>query len=117
MKLSKGDVALIHQSIQKWNCKAMDASHIPENYTDDINECPLCNVYFYVPIICNGCPISKTTKVWGCIDTPYIQWASEKPSYHLHKWSTSSTSLDAIESEIEFLISLLPKRSQLRYNI
>jgi len=117
MKLNKGDVALIHQSIQKWNCKAMDASHIPEDYSDDVGECPLCDVYFYQSIVCNGCPISKTTKIYGCIATPYIQWASEKSPFYLHRWSTSPKSLDAIEAEIEFLISLLPKRSQLRYNI
>ena len=94
------DIQLIEACVlEKWNlrangCKIEDAEE---------TNCVLCQVYNYPNMLewqnCKECPIEC------CAATPY---------WHYVDSNTRSGKLDAIEAEIEFLISLLPETHKWR---
>jgi hypothetical protein len=80
--------------LEKWNpramgCEVTDYSDLPE-----VSTCVLCQVYHKKH--CRGCPVRKNTNANHCERTPFTK-------YRLCK-------VEQMEEEIEFLISLLPKK-------
>jgi hypothetical protein len=80
----------------KWNPIAMGCC---EDKGSD--NCPLCKYY---GVNCILCPIFKKTNEIYCVTTPYTKFVNTSPK--------NPAIYDAIEEEIEFLISLLDKETQ-----
>lgn len=68
-------------------------------------DCPLCQEYSGAEQrnSCIGCPISFAVGYLNCIDTPYDSYSNARTVQEMY---------DAMEEEVEFLISLLDKETQ-----
>lgn len=112
MASAEETVIAIIGSIKKWECIALG---IGVNLGGD--NCPLCVLF----MSCTACPVCSKVRHYQCEGTPYTKIAvwhnTTVPDWIKQEKladETSSlpdgidTTLDAIEEEIEFLISLLP---------
>lgn len=89
------DIQLIEACVlEKWNPLALGC----KVYGTAKTTCVLCQLYNYS--LCDLYPIAKRTGAIFCHKTPYDNYAQNE---------TRDEELDAIEAEIEFLISLLPE--------
>lgn len=91
------DIQLIEACVlEKWNPMAMGCRVTVDYQVKDgdieAETCCLCQIYLYRD--CAGCPVKMNTGKKFCEDTPF-------------RWAINS--MDRIEAEIEFLISLLPE--------
>jgi len=92
---AKNDQALLLQSIfEKWNPIAMGC-----HGEGGIYDCPLCEIY-YNNGSCDGCPISVSTGVPQCGETPYKE-------FHSALISGGPPLFDSMEAEVKFLVNLL----------
>lgn len=104
-------------SIKKWDCIAQGIG-VDAGTTN----CPLCMWYFYdYEGGCTQCPVAIKVHKNCCKRTPYmgilLGLFSTIPEYircPTVSFASILITLDAIEAEIEFLISLLPKDHTLR---
>ena len=95
----------LKKSIKKWNKKRV-VDHGGDN-------CALCEE-FADNLGCAGCPVSEATNVFGCWETPYMDWARhherEHSAYFPHITHTNcQTCKDLQQAELDFLKSLLPE--------
>ena len=86
----------IEASIQKWQ---FIADKLKENPQLDLADracrtCALCWGFYKINGDCYRCPVAVQTGIWGCSETPYIDW--------LH----DSTYQNALK-EVRFLETLL----------
>ena len=100
-------------SIKKWekivkSTRATDTG--PEN-------CALCELFYYDKY-CDDCPVQEKTGSTGCEDTPYEYWIfhqNDPPHSKLgrpaHRFKGCRECLKLAVGELNFLISLLPKKS------
>lgn len=106
MRLSKKALKALEESINNWNCRALDMF---VGIGDARLDCPLCMLYNNDNIRsigneCIQCPIAKKVDRRYCKNTPYTDWWDAE---------TFEEQYDAIEAEINFLCSLLPKTHKL----
>lgn len=75
------------------------------------SNCPLCQLY--AAYECEGCPIFEKTDMLGCDATPYDEWRGYTDSYAKRGYIKviDDVSLKLAQVELEFLKSLLPKKS------
>lgn len=102
----------LEDSVQKWDLIAHGI------ITEDSVDCPLCELYLNdAADDCKKCPIYKKTKMESCYNTPYDDINLESSivlEEDLVKNPNDPPNLNAVEEEIEFLISLLPTDHKLR---
>lgn len=76
-----------------------------------LSACPLCRIFVLrmntnsAKKACNGCPIKERTGKPSCINTPYQKVCN----LHDNMSTSREQLLKAIQEEINFLKSLLPK--------
>jgi hypothetical protein len=100
--MKQEDIDAIHHAIAKYD-------RLAHGFLELIGSCycKLCQMYRSNG--CVRCPIFKKTRIAYCHGTPwiYIDFNAKRTS----PWC------EAVEEEIEFLISLLPKEEQRRYSL
>lgn len=115
-KLTIEAIKAIKGSIAKWDLIAHGV--IADRKSTN---CPLCKEFY-----CYECPVYSKTKREQCSNTPYEhiyltpykllpRWVAEMKE--LKELYLISDTLDAIEGEVEFLISLLPCEDKQKYNL
>jgi hypothetical protein len=100
--MKQKDIDAIHHGIAKYDRLAHGC---PVGITSI--SCKLCDMYVFED--CGGCPIFKKTGLDDCQETPW------EDIYDNPK--RTSPWCEAVEEEIEFLISLLPEKEQRRYSL
>ena len=98
-------------SIQKWECIAQGIG--AENGSQN---CSLCHLYGRKPSYCESCPIYEHTGQTGCTNTPYA-YTNLVTGGTLPEHANKNVNYEAIEAEIEFLISLLPDHMKCIYDL
>jgi len=130
MRMKERDIVAIESAVERFNNMAMGC--IPVTGNLGRNKCSLCSMYWMGdwPGECIECPIRKETGRKGCRGTPYhtihaMQGVITKmlvDKNHIKDTYFDESvglefyheGLDAIEDEIEFLISLLPDNHVLK---
>lgn len=126
MRMGKRNIAAIEGAVERFNNMAMGC--IPVTGNLGRNKCGLCNMHWMGD--CVECPVFKETGRKGCRGTPYatihtmqrvltemfIDKEYIKNTYFSEEVGLEyyQEGLDAIEDEIEFLISLLPDNHVLK---
>lgn len=100
-------------SIKKWDCIAQGVG-----VDKGTINCPLCKMFFYkttLTIRCRKCPVAAKVNVNGCSFTPYsdsrLTIDTTLPDWikaEAGNYGYINKTIDCVEKEIEFLISLLP---------
>lgn len=101
-------LSALKRSIRHWERMAASKRNKESCYADG---CPLCKL-FYEPRTprsdnCTGCPVKRKTGHSLCRETPWLAAARELADWRNHYGIRGQY----VEEEIEFLESLLPKRS------
>jgi len=112
-RLSKKDIIAIEKAVEKYNLIAIGCLSPIGNL--GVKTCNLCYMYWYERD-CRGCPVYNRTKIMGCILTPH-KWIVDNQisiAKKLIGHPRFEQGITAVEDEIEFLISLLPKSHILR---
>jgi hypothetical protein len=90
--MDKRTLTALKGSIAKWEA-IVDAM----GEDDAAINCPLCSLFNTARTKnpCVGCPVRARTGLWGCENTPYIQYEDEPTT-------------ENAQAELDFLKSLLP---------
>lgn len=102
----------IKASIKKWDLIAQGV------HSQNEGTCALCDLY-QMPT-CRLCPIFEKTGKTQCQGTPYKDTnldSSLTLKEDLYTNPDNPPNLDAVEEEIEFLISLLPDKEKEAYRL
>lgn len=123
--MKKETLKALKGSIRKWK-EIVAGTEEDKAYRD----CPLCQRFSGEKITCHApdgkeaCPVVKKVKNDACKDTPYQDWhshgrdkhrTSNHPEYNKKPHSVHPDCLECLKlakAEIEFLKSLLPKKSK-----
>lgn len=123
--MNKKTIKAIEGSVAKWDCIAQG---IGTNQA--VDDCPLCKLFINTG--CNKypvCPVVLAIQgVGGCAGTPYEsislrngitvpKWIKEQSEYQTLVGLQNgliAVTLDFIEEEVEFLVSLLPENHKLK---
>jgi hypothetical protein len=100
--VKQNDIDAIHHAIAKYD-------RLAHGFFEWIGaaSCKLCQMYGSND--CVRCPIFKKTRIAYCHGTPWDDIFFSKKGF--------SPWCEAVEEEIEFLISLLPEKEQRRYDL
>lgn len=104
--MNKATLKALRGSISKW--KRIVAG---TGGDDGVENCPLCQMFFYDHAECQGCPVSAKTGVAMCLKTPYEkQWMTN--DWFWGQRASSPKLLRAAKAELKFLESLLPGKAK-----
>lgn len=95
-------------SIRKW--EGVASGKKGERGTSD---CPLCNKFFHQAEggYCVRCPVYARTGRPGCMESPWTNWiAASGWSAELGRCADTDAGRNAARAELDFLISLIPKK-------
>lgn len=89
-------------SIEKWQ-KIVAGTGIDEG----ARNCPLCAMFYNLG--CHGCPVRECSGRPFCFDTPHDAYVNA-----IEYGTRSPEALRAAQAELDFLISLRPKKAKRR---
>jgi len=105
--MDKETLEALKGSIRKWE------RIIYENGQDrGVNNCPLCNLFYYQIPRCMECPVCKKTDRRKCKGTPYMDWFEYQEEFgrNIPNVIFDEESKELAQKELDFLKSLLPER-------
>ena len=107
--MNKKTETALNGSIRKWERIVTS----PRSFDKGTDNCPLC--HSFLNFDCEGCPVQEKTGAYGCVGSPYIEWAEHHGKIHysgmsLHRYTGCVKCLELAKAELAFLRSLLPKK-------
>ena len=100
--MNKKTKKALEGSIKKWE-KIVSG----KGGDDGTDNCPLCLLFYYDS--CVGCPVSKSTGIRGCIDSPYNKFTAHHQRMHnvFYPYEIECKICERhAKAEVEFLKSL-----------
>jgi len=95
--MDKQTLKALKGSIKKWQ-KIVDGTGTDKG----VDNCPLCELFWYSPNFCDGCPVAERTGRPECEGTPYRDYR------HAVADEDGESPKTYAVKELEFLKSLLP---------
>jgi hypothetical protein len=104
--MNKKTLTALQKSIEKWE-RVIRLENVYEE--KGLLDCALCDLFFFEPNYCRGCPVEAVTGLRGCFGTPYVGFSTYKAFLEIEKVPWSSKAAIWARKELNFLKSLLPK--------